>query len=124
MSAGYKEKLADPRWQKKRLEIFNRDNWTCQHCSSKTTQLEIHHISYWGHLQPWEYPNDLLITVCRNCHGAEQVRFRYENSLITALRENGFMALEIEAFAQMIFQFPGFKKRLKTNIKDFIDRGL
>lgn len=26
----YAEKLKDPRWQKRRLEIFERDDWTCQ----------------------------------------------------------------------------------------------
>ena len=24
----YSDKLKDPRWQRKRLEIFERDNWT------------------------------------------------------------------------------------------------
>jgi hypothetical protein len=122
MSAVYKQKLADPRWQKLRLDIFNRDNWTCQQCGDKTTQLEIHHTSYWAGIEPWEYPGDMLITVCHKCHGAEQVRFKYENSLVTALREKGFLAMEIEAIAQMIFMFPHFRQTLKSNIKKFIDR--
>lgn len=28
----YSQKLRDPRWQKKRLEILERDSFTCQHC--------------------------------------------------------------------------------------------
>lgn len=28
----YAKKLMDPRWQKKRLEIFKRDGWKCQNC--------------------------------------------------------------------------------------------
>ena len=28
----YYRKLRDPRWQKRRLEIFARDDWTCQGC--------------------------------------------------------------------------------------------
>jgi len=26
----YKEKLLDPRWQKKRLEVLERDGWACR----------------------------------------------------------------------------------------------
>lgn len=31
----YKEKLKDPRWQKKRLQIFERDDWCCQKCGDE-----------------------------------------------------------------------------------------
>lgn len=30
----YAEQLKDPRWQKKRLEILNRDEWKCTWCLS------------------------------------------------------------------------------------------
>jgi 5-methylcytosine-specific restriction endonuclease McrA len=36
----YGDKLKDPRWQKRRLEIFKRDEWTCQQCGdTETTPL-------------------------------------------------------------------------------------
>lgn len=122
MSAEYQKKLADPRWQKKRLEIFNRDNWTCQHCKDTTTQLEIHHTDYWPGKEPWEYPGDMLITVCRNCHQVEQARFKYENDLITALRAKGFHAMEIGAMSQMVHMFDHFRNNLKHSIKLFIEK--
>ena len=28
----YSEKLRDPRWQKARLKVLERDNWTCVNC--------------------------------------------------------------------------------------------
>lgn len=118
----YSAKLADPRWQRKRLEIFNRDNWTCQHCKDKTTQLEIHHTEYWAGKQPWDYPDDMLITVCRNCHGAEQVRFKHEEYLLKALKTRGFLAYEILAIAQMVDTMDHFRKTLKFNIRTFIDK--
>lgn len=31
----YSQKLLDPRWQRKRLEILQRDDFTCQVCSDK-----------------------------------------------------------------------------------------
>lgn len=122
MSAAYTEKLADPRWQKLRLEIFDRDNWTCQCCGNTKVQLEIHHTDYWPGKQPWEHPGDMLITVCHKCHGQEQVRFQYEKDLIKAIRAGGFHAMEVSALAQMIFGIEKFRKHLKFNIKKFIEQ--
>lgn len=64
----YSEKLRDPRWQKKRLEIFERDSWACRYCGDKENTLAIHHTYYSNDLSPWEYPDDSLITVCERCH--------------------------------------------------------
>lgn len=62
----YSEKLKNPKWQKKRLEILNRDNFTCIKCGDKETTLQIHHFKYYG--EPWEAKNEDLITVCKHCH--------------------------------------------------------
>lgn len=64
----YSEKLKDPRWQKKRLEILNRDGWKCQECSGKDSELNVHHRSYHPGLDPWDYPVAELVTLCRSCH--------------------------------------------------------
>lgn len=62
----YSEKLKDPRWQKKRLNIFKRDYFTCQLCGSTERTLHVHHKEYSG--EPWEANNDNLITYCNICH--------------------------------------------------------
>ena len=62
----YSDKLKDPRWQKKRLEILNRDNFTCTLCLDKESTLNIHHLKYTGN--PWDTPNECLITLCEDCH--------------------------------------------------------
>lgn len=62
----YKEKLRDPRWQKKRLEIFRRDGWKCCECSRADLELHVHHLAYSG--DPWETPGKDLITLCKECH--------------------------------------------------------
>lgn len=64
----YSEKLRDPRWQKKRLEILQRDNFTCKLCSDNTTELHVHHAAYKKGLDPWEYQDEWLHTVCSRCH--------------------------------------------------------
>lgn len=74
----YSEKLKDPRWQKKRLEIFTRDNWTCQLCGDKETSLNLHHFEY-SDGEPWEIPNSKLTTLCEHCH-----------TCITDMKKDGF----------------------------------
>jgi hypothetical protein len=64
----YSEKLKDPRWQKKRLEIMQRDDFTCQFCQDKETTLNIHHKRYIAKKEPWEYNSESLITLCEDCH--------------------------------------------------------
>lgn len=68
MSKTYWEKLKDPRWQKKRLEIMERDKFTCQHCRSKENTLNVDHRIYEKGKEPWEYENHKLVTLCEKCH--------------------------------------------------------
>lgn len=62
----YSEKLRDPRWQALRLAVFQRDDFKCQYCQDTTTELQVHHHSYYG--EPWEAPIDTLTTYCKVCH--------------------------------------------------------
>jgi 5-methylcytosine-specific restriction endonuclease McrA len=78
----YYEMLKDERWQNRRLEIFNRDKFICRRCGYESSYedfagendevrefyLEVHHIKYIYGLKPWEYPENLLVTLCENCH--------------------------------------------------------
>ena len=64
----YSDSFKDPRWQKKRLEILNRDNFICQHCFENKNMLHVHHRFYRGNKKPWEYENHVLITLCDDCH--------------------------------------------------------
>lgn len=64
----YSEKLRDPRWQKKRLEVLERDGWKCTSCGDSEETLNVHHIFYIPKKEPWDMPNGLLITLCENCH--------------------------------------------------------
>lgn len=66
----YSEKLKDPRWQKKRLKILERDNFTCQSCRNEDNTLHVHHIDYFNtdFNKPWLTPDNDLITLCDTCH--------------------------------------------------------
>lgn len=64
----YKDQLRKPEWQKKRLEIMQRDNFTCQICLDTEETLQVHHKSYDKDKKAWEYGNDRLVTLCETCH--------------------------------------------------------
>jgi len=64
----YKEQLKSPMWQKKRLEIMERDKFTCQCCGDTESQLQVHHTRYEFGKKVWEYDNETLITFCEDCH--------------------------------------------------------
>jgi hypothetical protein len=78
----YAEKLKDPRWQKKRLEIMSRDKFTCQRCKDATSTLNVHHRYYEKSAMPWEYPNDALVTYCQKCHSLIEKRIASMNKAI------------------------------------------
>jgi len=67
----YSNKLKDPRWQKKRLKILERDNFTCRNCKRDDITLSVHHKRYIKGNDPWEYPDKYLITLCQPCHDIE-----------------------------------------------------
>ena len=67
----YSEKLKDPRWQKKRLEILERDGWACQICGDSENPLHVHHRIYIKGNAPWDYDADSLVTLCEVCHEYE-----------------------------------------------------
>jgi hypothetical protein len=106
----YSEKLLDPRWQRKRLEILSRDNFTCQICQSTTKTLHVHHKKYEYGKDPWEVEDIFLITLCKDCHYNETKDFE-ENLkyLVEILRQNlsssGLWSL-IHAFGNTPFNHP------------------
>lgn len=67
----YQTKLTDPRWQRFRLQIFERDNWTCTNCGNTEQELHVHHEAYKG--EPWEVPAEKAKTLCATCHKGKHV---------------------------------------------------
>ena len=73
----YVEQLKSPNWQRKCLEIMNRDKFQCQCCGRRDKILSVHHHYYTGALA-WEYPEQSLITLCEDCHKREEVSYPLE----------------------------------------------
>lgn len=94
----YFQKLKDPRWQKRRLQIFERDRWKCQQCLSDEKPLHVHHLFYPNILfddpkegtiirkaEPWEAPDEALITICEGCHLESTELQDYQHALLQAV---------------------------------------
>lgn len=81
--SSYYELLKHPLWQKKRLEIMERDRFACIECGAKDQTLTVHHKHYKKGCKPWEYDDTILVTLCDSCH--EQI----ENGLAALRRSAG-----------------------------------
>ncbi len=68
----YAEKLKDPRWQKKRSAIFTRDHFECTKCGTRDN-LTVHHGCYEPEIEPWEFEDATLYTLCWPCHKDAQM---------------------------------------------------
>jgi len=100
------KKYKDPRWQKMRLKILERDGWCCQRCFDNKSTLHIHHRFYLKGREPWEYPSSALIALCEECHEVETCnRESNQHMLMYAVREK-FLSNEINDLALAIHDMP------------------
>lgn len=93
MGKSYYEKLKDPRWQRKRLEILERDGFACAVCGSNTSTLHVHHGFYRRNVEPWDYPSKSLHTLCEECHEATEELLDDIRGLIGVLNFEHLVAL-------------------------------
>ena len=61
----YREYLKSDEWKRKRYVVLKRDNWKCQLCGDKATQ--VHHLKY-AKYQIGKEPIDWLVSLCKPCH--------------------------------------------------------
>jgi hypothetical protein len=99
----YSEKLRDPRWQKKRLEIMQRDCFACRNCRDKESTLNVHHQWYKRGAEPWDYDADSLVTLCESCHADEPAeRERVEEDLLLILRQCGLTSDDLNNLCEAL----------------------
>lgn len=85
----YSEKLQHPNWQKKKYEIYERDNYRCVKCQNPDRPLRVHHLKYEYGKEPWEYPNEYLKTLCDKHHKTEyDCKKLFENLIVEVLKKN------------------------------------
>ncbi len=66
--ASYSQKLRDVRWKRRRDGLLRQRSYTCCECVQPlvagTMDLQVHHVLYIPGLDPWDYPDELLLVVC------------------------------------------------------------
>lgn len=115
----YSEKLKDPSWQKRRLQVFERDGWACCKCGCKTNTLEVHHLFYFAEISPWDYPDDLLETLCSVCHDKERGREELQKNLANSLKIKGFFYEDLLALSTLIDTNERFVESLRKALNHF-----
>jgi 5-methylcytosine-specific restriction endonuclease McrA len=61
----YREYLKSDAWKRMRYVVLRRDNWTCQYCGNKATQVD--HLRY-AKYKIGKEPIKWLISLCASCH--------------------------------------------------------
>ena len=67
----YEQQLDTYMWRRKRVEVFEYDDHTCQRCGYRAGLepcLQVHHTYYDFSRMAWEYNVVDMITLCENCH--------------------------------------------------------
>lgn len=110
------KKYKDPRWQKKRLLIMERDKFSCKNCGRTDSELFVHHRYYKRDSMPWEYPDNALVTYCGSCHDEWH---RLKGMLD---KEKGYLIVELEWLIKCAKIGPhrAIKKRFLTDTENTI----
>lgn len=65
LAVDYRQYLKSDAWKRKRYVVLKRDNWTCQSCGAKATQ--VHHMKY-AKYKIGKEPIKWLVSLCASCH--------------------------------------------------------
>jgi hypothetical protein len=97
----YSELLKHPKWQRKRLDILERENFTCQECGAKDKTLHVHHGYYRRGKMPWEYPDESLSCLCDDCHSRRHQWKHYLDKCVAELPTSRLMRVTGYAVANV-----------------------
>lgn len=119
MISQYQKDLNTKHWQDRSHQIKTRDNLKCQafNCTTPNAILQVHHLDYFIHKKPWQYPDDMLITLCAICHEKENHRYIFEQNLFTALKMTGFLSCDLTAFTALVHTDLKFRTSLLNTIR-------
>lgn len=98
----YKEQIKTPQWQKRRLDIMQKDNFTCQICGSTEKTLNVHHFVYHEGKMIWDYADWELITLCEECHMQEHNMMDCIIEQIESIKRRGVTMHEIKSLLDTI----------------------
>lgn len=86
--AAYSEKLKHPLWQRKRLEVLDRAGFSCEFCGCEEEMLHVHHKYYEKGKEPWDYPDNAFVCLCKKCHESRHEEKEEIASLLSRLDDD------------------------------------
>lgn len=128
----YSEKLKDPRWQQKRLRIMERDNFTCRLCGATDKPLHVHHCGYDKGVNPWDYEDERLLTLCERSHrnvetilretalGVSDNEFNFALAYLVILRKAGLAFLARKILFVLVNHLVNYERT--KDIKSFVKK--
>lgn len=90
----YTDKLKNPKWQKKRLEVLNLHGFKCEKCGCEDKELHVHHRFYIKGREVWQYDNDVFQVLCCDCHEKEHLKVKEINEVIPEKYKNLIVLVE------------------------------
>lgn len=80
----YSDRLKNPRWTTKSARLKSEADYICNDCRHQFPEkkLNTHHCWYEYGKEPWDYPDDCFLVLCKDCHG---VRQKVQNSALVVL---------------------------------------
>lgn len=109
--AKYSDKLKNPKWQKKRLEILNLHGFKCEKCGCEEKELHVYHRFYLKGREVWQYDNDVFQVLCCDCHEKEHEK-EEKTTIIEVIPEK---------YKELIFNIESFGNVDFNNINCFIN---
>jgi hypothetical protein len=91
-----KKTRSGTKFKKWRLMVFNRDNYICQKCKDRGTELNPHHIYNFSEYKELRFDINNGITFCRKCHYKFHKKYGYKNNDLIQI--NNFMEKDSEQF--------------------------
>ncbi len=110
----YAEKLKHPHWLALRARLFQEQRHLCNDCGEyfgDSKGLELHHCWYECGKDPWDYPDDCFLVLCRKCHVTRQ---KVQNSAQVVLGQLSRL-LSVEELKVLTFELVARKSDLQRN---------
>lgn len=112
----YYELLRRPEWQRKRLEIMERDGFACVNCKATDKTLNVHHGYYRKDAMPWDYDSETLVTLCEKCHETRHFIFSEIKEAMAYLSWAGIARIHGYVMTSLVVE--SYVHRLGGNLSD------
>ena len=68
MNTEYAQLLKDPKWDAFRQRILQKADYRCECCGHTDKTLQVHHLYYDLSKKPWQYKDNHVACLCKECH--------------------------------------------------------